>query len=392
MVRTLEGYRHTAGGKSQLFDARGDLVSITDAQGRTILIDRDKDGPSQGRMRQARFDHDTVYFFYNNSGQVDRIFCPQLDKTVLYRYDGPDLIYSHDASDNRYRYSYDDQHNMTRITYLDGSKMLVSYEDKTFFVSEIVERSGAKTSYEYGPLDGDPDLNYYTAIKYTPPPGKGGLPRYERREFRIRKTETGALVVAGGASEADGIRRELTYDVQGVLKRLVETSDYTQVKAVTAFTFDVAGRVEQVKGGDWIRKVAYTDDPSSTRIKQLSTSYGVEQSGYAFEYDSSGRLITAAHDGTEVTITYLAGDKPEIDSLQSGEHHLRVIRDTEGRVIRLDLEGSDRNGSLGLSYPGSGKPKINTDDPAMAYRISGILSGMLAICAPSQAKVNLEIP
>lgn len=391
--RTINGYLLTKGGETLEFDIGGLLVKITDTHGNIIHIERDKTGNKQKLIRRVRINDKIIYYFYNSFNKVDRIYYPQEEKIAYYRYDGNDLIYSFDASTNYYRYAYDNQHNLVTVSYGDHSSLYIKY-DENYFVSEIVNRAGQKTQYEYNDLEGDPSLNYSTKVTRFPYTGENALKTSEVYEYHSRRTETGSIMRTKEVTVADGIRREFIFNEKGVLTDFVESSTKTSNISNIGFSFDNMGRIKNIESEGWIRDIIY-DNEHSSRIEKYDTRYGAEQSIYIFEYDNQDRLIVAKHNDKKVEISYQDDYEKNIASLRTKYHFLRVVRDDGGRVVSLNLESDDSSEMLELIYPNKysdDKMKINNSNPSLAYRISGILSGMMSICAPAQAEVSLEVP
>ena len=51
---------------------------------------------------------------------------------------------------NVYKHNYDNNHNMTQITYSDKTIMKIAYDPKTQFARQVTNRGGGVVKYDYG--------------------------------------------------------------------------------------------------------------------------------------------------------------------------------------------------------------------------------------------------
>jgi hypothetical protein len=143
---TKEGYRRSqADGRLDFFNHKGQLTKIADKSGYFIGFNY-KDGV----LESIKDSHAKQIFFSWYPGGLVKEMWSAGDKKAFYKYNDKDLVYSKDLGDNIYEYKYDTSKNLIEVSYTDKTKLKISYDPKTFFVTKIVDRNGEETNYEYG--------------------------------------------------------------------------------------------------------------------------------------------------------------------------------------------------------------------------------------------------
>ncbi|WP_155931169.1 DUF6531 domain-containing protein [Methylomonas sp. 11b] len=399
LIRTIDGYRYTSEGKTDIFDNEGRLVSLADNSGKALNIERDQS--DNGRIRGIHLDSDSIYFFYNDQGFIDRLFNPKSGKITIYSYRDKNLILSNDLGANIYQYLYDARHNMTQIVYIDQSKMSIGY-DKNSLATEVIDRDGTKTSYYYGTMNGSPELNYFTEIVRLSPKTYG-YPSKERREYHLKITDSGTQVNNEIVTVSDNIKRVYSYDDKGILKHLEQKSPPDSKDIISSdFVFDDSGRVQSIHSNKWSRDYVYSSSASNSSIKSLLTINGIQNSEYSYEYDDKGRLIIANHAGTNIQVIYIDNKSELVASIQSDQDKINFVR--EGRMLsRLEFECREgglfsklefecKNGQTEIilfDKDKNGQLTIGSDEVDKAYLISSVISGMLSIVSPSKSNLRL---
>lgn len=388
LVKTSDGFTYTAGSSVQSFDHNGLLQSVITEPGIETSIERGKEKPTQDMITSISSGDNEFIFSYDENGKVESITDNDSDEEAIFIYENGDLVRSVDTDRNEYTYEYDDAHNMTRIGYSDESEMLLKYEPKTNFVSEIVSVSGEITEYKYGVLEGDPSLNYFTETLNTALGSGNNIVKRERREFRNTRTWNGGRILSEGAFESDGLRREYYYDANEVLTRLKVSSLYTDMVETTDFKFDKNARVIRVSSGGWKRAYKYLDD-SSPRVTEVSTQVGVENSKYDYMYDGLSRISSAIRYGNRVDISYDTSSKGYIYSLNSANDDIRFVRNDDGLVVKILHSDSNGSRELILEYI-DGRPKLRVSSPRDTFLFSSVLSGIMNTLSHAQSDAQIN--
>jgi YD repeat-containing protein len=160
IVKTKKGFKRVFNdGKVESFNANGNLVQIKNKNGYKVNLNYKKGRLASIKDSQAK----QLFFQWYPDGKVKHISSAG-DKKTLYKYRGDDLVESTDIAGNVFKYAYDLNHNMTAVTYTDGSALKVSYTPKTQFVEEVVSRNSESTKYKYESNPKNPELHYWTTV------------------------------------------------------------------------------------------------------------------------------------------------------------------------------------------------------------------------------------
>src|SRR5215469_4283558 len=153
-------------GRKESFDDRGRLTRILDQNGNYLQFGYGVRNRVQIVDNYGRH----IAIFLNNHKLVERV---EGDEGVVstYGYDEQDnLIYSKDTDNQGFRYEYAGRHNMTKISYEDGTTMGISYYPMELHenVHSVKDRDGTITNYDYwtDPAD-DGHLRIAIAVKGT---------------------------------------------------------------------------------------------------------------------------------------------------------------------------------------------------------------------------------
>src|SRR5690606_32365345 len=130
---TKEGFRRShSDGRVDTFNNEGQLLRISDKAGYFIGFTYKNGKLDSIKDSQAK----QIFFSWYADGLVKEIWSAG-DKKASYKYASSDLISATDVGENSYEYAYDKSHNLTEIKYSDKTKLAISYDHKTFFVSQV---------------------------------------------------------------------------------------------------------------------------------------------------------------------------------------------------------------------------------------------------------------
>ena len=138
LVVTKKGYRREySDGKKDYFDKTGKLVKVKDKNGYAVNLNYKGNNLSSIKDSNAK---QLFFSWYSGSKPRVKAIWSAGDKKAKYEYTNDDLKLSTDVAGNTYKYTFDNNHNMTSVSYSDGSKMSIGYEAKTQFVNSITKR------------------------------------------------------------------------------------------------------------------------------------------------------------------------------------------------------------------------------------------------------------
>jgi YD repeat-containing protein len=353
LQRTAAGYeRDDSCGRVEEFDPKGNLLS------------RKQDLTEDGYLLTLRYEHGHPVeikdqdgrgfnLSWSSEGFVNRLVAS--DGTVVeYEYDDKHNLIQSNALAGTYKgesfgYDYDRRHNMTRIRYLEGTSMFITYDDKDN-VTRMDQTNGEHTLYEYLVEEKKPET-YSTRIRQFDQAGKESS---QTIGFQTSKSAT-------GESRLDG------YSLQ----------DQESLRAETKTELDEKGRMlsKTYRSGDVL---SYTYHPTLEKIASVKLNGKLRAT---FKYNDKGDLIHAEDaDGKAVDLEY--DDQKHISRM--------VTTDEEGKRGKLDfiygangkpVKISDEQGSIDVTYDDTGEISNveSAAGPAMALRVATMFQNMLHI-------------
>lgn len=201
------------GKRSQSFDAAGRLIEDSLAEGKVRRILRDNDGHLQA--------------IWSEDGQVFRIFLTSDGKRISsistpfgpparYTYDGENLVSATNMWRNTYTYEYDANHNITKITFPDGTFKALTYNSAQDWVLSFVDRAvnniSCREDYQYDMDPIHPTEHFWsTAVKVC---GHTEVSR-TKFEFWYSKMANGDMNLSRIRSESATDVVDLRYNISG---------------------------------------------------------------------------------------------------------------------------------------------------------------------------------
>lgn len=358
LVRIPEGYRRQDCGRfgdaepaTDTFDRAGRLVRHETDDGYVVTIDYAKPGAVEIRDttgQSARLD-------LTPQGRVNSLRAGNIE--VRYRYDErQDLLLSDTMDGLSYRYAYDANHNMTRITYIDDSSMFISYSPRVSGMADAVTtRTGDIATYAYGTDPSNPK-RYWTRVTTVSPTGASNSQEYE---YEDQVSPTGANQLARIARTTAGGTTETAFDDEGRIKRDISAGD------------DRREYVYHPKSGKLILSVD----------NQLSTQ---------FHYDDQGNLLRAANSKGQ-TVLFDYGREGRIQRMRLTDVKTGVQRDMkykygrDGLLSEVFLAGS---GTISVMRDASGEIReINSPKGGkIALQLTQAFQDLLAVVRVAGAR------
>ena len=371
---TKEGYRRVHNdGREDSFNTNGQLTKISDKSGYFIGFTY-KDGHLDAiKDSQAK----QIYFSWYPEGTVKEMWSAG-DKKAAYKYQGNDLIFSKDVGDNSYDFGYDKSHNLNSISYNDKTKLKVSYDPKTFFVTEVTDRNGETTKYQYGSNPKNPEDHYWTIVTK---PGFDGKPVANRYEYEIKVKDDGSRYTYRILTEINGIRTETIYSDNSLPVKIARGNQ------VTNFEYNSNGLLVKKTStkGEFVN-IEYDD--KLNKIKKVTNNDGTT----SFEYDVKGNLVKAANN-TGKTVFLIYDSKGKISKMvdQESPTSKRVLAfkyNALGKPVEIEME---KVGKINVAYDNYGEIK-KVDSSAghkMALQVTQAFQNLLTIVKPAGVNLNM---
>ncbi len=388
-------YKRTlADGTYQLFDVgSGRMTAMFDKNQNHLKLVWEKDilvSVSDNLGRKLGFK------FNNITKKVSEIVGPN-GLTAKYTVKGDDLVESVDSRGQKYKYTYDDVHNLTRIDLPENKFKALTYNKDKDWVISFRNTKGCVESYDYQVSKSDPKNHFWSNVvkkcgdkitnqsKYEffhrPRPDNGGIYLYRvRTEINSSITDIVYHEVFGKPISIlkDNEKTEYSYYENGFVKTKKEPGrmmafEYkntcNKVSTVTLQLFEGStDRKPSTAKGEKLLKTVRTKFTYEARKCNLLNAENSDGQTVALKYDPQGR-IAKIEDQTKkiVEIKYEAKfGKPSTVSRQ-GLGTIQVTYKADGEILRVESK----------------------EGPTVAVQVASIFNNLLDIIAPATSEAPL---
>jgi YD repeat-containing protein len=308
----------TGQGKDLHFNERGRLVKIADIN--KNAIDFVYDATNRLTLVKDNFNNQ-IKVNWKDFGKFPRIVLLEgATSKARYEYNNVgDLTKAFGADGVPYGYSYDDEHNMTKISYTDGSTKEMAYNKIKDWVLRYQDRDKSVTSYNYLSDTLDPENKFGTVVTRQVAGSKEKESTRFWYEFKRR---------------ADGSRynsRAVTW-IRGIATETLFTECCGTPQSISQWT---------------------ASEPSLSDAKQGWTLAGTKKQTTLFEYHSDGLLKKKTlPDGSFTQLAYDAKLK-KVSKVIQNERTIDYSYDARGNLA----SAHDRleNRKLDLTYDVGGR-------------------------------------
>lgn len=369
-----DGYRRDHGdGRQDLFNNEGQLVKIVDKSGYFVGFTYKAGNLESIKDSQAK----QIYFSWYPDGLVKEIWSAG-DKKATYKYQDSDLVASKDVGDNTYDYTYDKSHNLSSISYSDKTKLKVTFDPKTFFVTQVDDRNGEVTKYEYGANPQKPEDHYWTVVSK---PGFDGKPVSNRYEYEVKVKPDGARYTYRILTEINGIKTDTIYNDNSLPIKIARGSH------VTNFEYNPQGLLTKKSStkGDFVN-IEY--DNAINKIKKVVNNEGTTQ----FDYDPKGNLVKAANNAGKI-VFLIYDTKGKISKMvdQESATQKRILAfkyNALGKPVEIEME---KVGKINVAYDNYGEIKKveSSAGHKMALQVTQAFQNLLSIVKPAGVNLNM---
>ena len=371
---TKEGYRRDhSDGRQDFFSPEGKMIKISDKSGYFIGFTYKNGQLESLKDSQAK----QIFFSWYPDGLVKEIWSAG-DKKATFKYQDEDLISSKDVGDNAYEYTFDKSHNLNEIRYADKTKLVVNYDPQTFFVSEVTDRNGESTKYQYGANPKNPEDHYWTIVTK---PGFDGKPVANRYEYEIKTKPDGAQYTYRILTDINGIKTDTIYNDNSLPSKIARGNH------VTNFEYNQNGLLSKKTStkGDFVN-IEYDD--VLNKIKKVVNNDGTTQ----FEYDAKGNLIKASNNAGKI-VFLIYDSKGKISKMvdQESATQRRVLAfkyNALGKPVEIEME---KIGKINVAYDNYGEIKKveSSAGHKMALQVTQAFQNLLSIVKPAGVNLNL---
>lgn len=332
-------------GKNYVFNGTGQLIKMQDGNRNFVELTYEKSGLTKIKDNF----NNQVAITWQDAGGFSRVKSVKYgDKKASYEYSKTgDLIAASAIDGTRYVYNYDDEHNLTKISYSNGTTKAMEYNKIRDWIVSFKDIDNSSIKYDYFTDTLDPENRFGTIVSRKDSLGKAENARFWY-EFRKKKDGTRYAYRTVSSfndeatetllSECCGTPITITQWSVGNLTNPSKNLAWTQPagkRSTTRFEYYADGSLKKkyLPNGSAIA-VAY--DPGSKKIASL------EKNGGKVEYIYDGRQnLASAKD---------FGEKLKMDFTYDVQGRITIVRETPF------AKAAGANRSLFFKYNNDGLP------------------------------------
>lgn len=370
-------------GSKQRFNPQGQLTHMYDKNSNMLKLEYDKLGllkeVSDSNSRKLTFK------YYPANKKVHQVLGPNSLKAEYQYQNTDDLTYSLDSKKFATKYQYDDLHNVTKITFTDGSTVQIKYNQNNDWVIGFVDRDKCTETYNYEVDKKDPKGHFWSTVKKVC--GKQTMAQ-SRYEFWHKQKPDGEFVLSRVLSKENDDEMDISY--HEVFGRPISirkngnkmTYEYTTDGMVRSKTTDRNKLIFEY--GATIKKpVKVTIENLNEKGKKVSTKFT------KFQYDTKGNLNFAENsEGQKIELSY------------DNKGRITQIKDQAKKVVKLQYE-EKYNKPVAVTRPGLGSIKVtykpngdinkvdSKEGPSVAMQVASTFNNLLDIIAPATQELFL---
>ncbi|MCB9060327.1 MAG: RHS repeat protein [Halobacteriovoraceae bacterium] len=379
--KVKDGYERTySDGKVESFNEKGNLAEVKTKNGYWIKLNYSKTGKLESVKDSLA---KQIFFSWFPNGKIECVWGVGKKKSC-YKYEGKKLVESEDVAGNVYKYMYDNNYNMTQISYKDGSKYQIEYWPNTQFVKKITEKNGDWTEYKYDSNPKNPDFHYWTTVTNK----RGSAqPVSNKYEYEIKVKPDGSQYTYRIATDVNGITTETVYS-----ECCGQPLKITRGKQVTTFEYNDKGLLTKKTStrGEYVQLEYH---PTFNKITKVVNNKGTTD----FQYDKKGNLSKATNDkGKSVLLVYdrkgriqkmVDYNKGKSDKAEN-KRTLTFKYDANGKPVEIAM---DNVGKINVRYDNFGEIKKVESKAGhkMALQVTQAFQSLLTIVKPAGVNLNL---
>ena len=415
LKKTPAGYYLTGvTGKEYAFDDTGRLLKILDKNNNYLELVWDKNRPSMVRDNL----NNQVRLKWGEFGKISRIVALEFgDQKARFEYNPKgDLVKASGADAIPYEYDYDDEHNLVKISYKDGTYKEMAYIKARDWVTKFRDVDGTTAQYEYiaDPIDSENKFGT-TLTRTVSGAGEKEISKFwyefKRRADGTRYNQKAVSLIGNTITETlftecCGTPQVISqWNATSEAKKAADQSWIAAApnKKTTAFEYYTDGLLKKKTSADGVvTQLAY--DKVHKKVSKVvkngrSVEYNYDNRGnlaWAFDsaerrrldltYDVNGRL-TVVHEKKivgnkeqklDVFFRYNAKGQPNEVKERSafGEGVIKINYDERGEVLAV--------------LDGRGRSLSSEKDVLTAQRVAGTFQNLLEIVQPAGVSLTPE--
>lgn len=377
--------RTLADGASQRFNAQGRMTAMYDKNGNFLRLNY------AGDLLKEVIDSSgkKLTFAFMPTKRVKEITAPGGIK-VEYKYNSEDLISVKNMWKNTYTYAYDDNHNLTKITFPDNTFKALTYNQKNDWVTSFTDRAlggapACKETYEYNSDKQNPKDHFWTtAVKKC-----GNEIKNEARfEFWLKNRSDGRKVLARVLTRSMTETLDVSYHAEFGRPTSIKRNALT-----TSFDYFPSGLVKEKSTATM--RMSYEYKNQFNKVSKVNTEFFDMKGKVAkkretvFAYDGRGNISEAKNtDGQSVRLTYDQRGRIATITDQAKKEVQIKYEERTGRPAQITRP---KVGTIAVTYKPNGEiNKVESNDGvAVATQVASTFNNLLDIIEPATSEMNL---
>lgn len=386
--------RRLPNGTYEKYNLKGQLVFMYDKNNQYIKIvykNKRITTVSDNRGRRLNFK------YFAGLNKVKEILGPNKLK-VRYKYSGEDLVFVENAWKNKYRYKYDELHNLTMILFPDKTKKIITYDKNRDWVLSFQNRKNCKEIYTYKDDKKDPLNHYWSNVTKTCGTKVTNNSSYEffhkKRKDGSRYLYRSRVKNNGGVSDIvyhnvfgkptsiykNGILVRYKYYKNGLLhikREKLKTSRFTYKNSCMKVSKVVSNYLVAAP-----KKSGKTVNKKGMRIRQVVTT--------KFNYDKKKCNLTLARNSLGQSAALEYDYKGRIYQIKDQAKKIVKIKYNEqfGKPVLINRPGL---GTIKVKYKkdGSISSVDSKQGPRIATQVANVFNTLLEIISPATGELTI---
>jgi len=386
------GYvRNLADGTSEKFDTSGRLTLVTDKAKKFLRLNYVNNLPSVVTDNTgAKFT-----FTYYPERKVKQVAGPN-GLTSRYKFTGENLVSVTNSWQNTYNYTYDANHNLTRISLPDGTYKTIAYVETKDWVKEFRDRDGCVENYEFTMSNDNPKDHYWsTAVKTC----KGKTIYKSRYEFWYQIRADKEKYLSRVLTEKNNVITDISYH-QDFPKPIAirKNNDLTTIQYLPNGLIKQKTVMLPAPQADETQKYSLTFNyDGNNRVDEVSTEYftkagkSIRKRKTDFKYDLAGRLTLAkSSEGQFVEIKY---NNQGLISAITDQQKKDIVIEYDPKTQKPTALVRPQVGSIQLAYGPAGELKKmqSKGGSSVNTQIYAAFSNFLDMVGPVSTELSLTL-
>ncbi|MBX7231933.1 MAG: cell wall-associated protein wapA [Bdellovibrionales bacterium] len=388
------GYKRTLpDNKYELFNKEGRIIAKFDRLGNYLKFFYVKNQLNKVIDNQGR----TLLFTYDpKTKKVKKIVGPS-NMTVNFTTKGEDLVEVNNALNQKYKYFYDDVHNLVQLILPDGKTKKLSYNKDKDWVVSFTNEKGCIEKYTYV-LDSKDPKNHFTSnvVKSC----NGEVTNQNSYEFFNKpRLDKNGVYLSRVKSTVNGVLTDIFYH-----ETLGKPVTIIRGKFKTEYTYYDTGLVRTKK--ELGQSTSFEYKNNCNKVSKVQIDYfdlsGSEKEGkstksrlhrsvftnFNYENQKCNLLFAQNSDGMSVKIQY--DSRGRISIIEDQSKKIVKIKYDE-RYGKPEIVNRPGLGSIKVTYKNENEIKSvdSKDGPKVAVQVASIFNSLLEIIAPASAESNL---